>query len=190
MILFDEIDSTSSEALRRIRGGTAEDSMVIVARRQTAGRGRLGRSWASPEGNLHMTLMFPAPADDRIGELAFVAALGAGEALTRALPGATRIEYKWPNDLMLGGLKLGGILIETDLAPDGRRWCALGMGVNVAEAPAGLPAACLADQGVHLAPEALVGPICASFRAWLARWQAHGFAPVRANWLASAAAAA
>lgn len=186
-IFFDEVDSTSDEALRRIRAGTAMED-AIVARSQTAGRGRMGRHWASPAGNLYMTLMFPAPALDRIGEVALVAALGAGEAVTAVLPGAARIAYKWPNDLMLDGRKLGGILIESELAPDGRRWVALGVGINVAHAPEDLPAISLAQAGTSVGPEALVEPIRAHFAAWYRRWTEQGIEPVRANWLAAQAA--
>lgn len=187
IVAFDEIDSTSDEALRRIRAGTAKE-MVIVAKRQTAGRGRRGRRWTSPEGNLYMTLVFPAPAMERIGEIAFVAALGAGEALTHVLPEGVKIAFKWPNDLMLGGKKLAGILIETEVEPNGRRWCTVGIGVNVAHAPTDLPATSLAASGAELAAEALVEPIKASFAKWYERWTEQGFEPVRANWLAAAAA--
>jgi len=186
-IFFDELDSTSDEALRRIRAGTATED-AIVARSQTAGRGRMGRRWTSPAGNLYMTLMFPAPALDRIGEVALVAALGAGEAVTAVLPGAARISYKWPNDLMLDGKKLGGILIESELAPDGRRWVALGIGINVGHAPGDLPATSLAQAGTMLASEALIEPIRAHFAAWYRRWSEQGIEPVRANWLAAQAA--
>ena len=186
-LFFDEIDSTSDEALRRIRAGAASED-TIVARRQTAGRGRMGRPWASPEGNLYMTLMFPAPALDRIGEIALVAALGAGEAITRLLPGNARVVYKWPNDLMLDGRKLGGILIESELDPSGTRWVSLGIGVNVAHAPEDLPAVSLAQAGAPIAPDELIEPIRACFAAWYRRWMEQGIEPVRANWLAAAAA--
>jgi BirA family biotin operon repressor/biotin-[acetyl-CoA-carboxylase] ligase len=186
-IFFDEIDSTSDEALRRIRGGMAEEE-AVVARSQTAGRGRLGRRWASPAGNFYMTLMFPAPAMDRIGEIALVAALGAGEALTRLLPGTARISYKWPNDLMIEGKKLGGILIESEIDPAGRRWVAVGIGINVAQAPEDLPATSLSAAGTIIAPEALIEPIRKSFAAWYRRWSEQGIEPVRANWLAAQAA--
>lgn len=186
-IFFDELDSTSDEALRRIRSGAASE-VAIVARRQTAGRGRLGRRWASPEGNLYMTLVFPAPATDRIGEIALVAALGAGDAVTRLLPGAARITYKWPNDLFLAGRKLGGILIETEMDPDGRRWVAVGIGINVAHAPEEFQATSLFDADAIVAPEALIEPIRDSFHAWYRRWLDQGIEPVRANWLAAQAA--
>jgi BirA family biotin operon repressor/biotin-[acetyl-CoA-carboxylase] ligase len=185
---LDEIDSTSDEALRRIRAGTAADDMAIVAKSQTAGRGRRGRTWNSPPGNLYLTLVFPAPALERIGETAFVAALAAGEAITRVLPGDARIAFKWPNDILLGGKKLAGILIESELDPKGRRWCAIGIGVNVAHAPAELPAISLSQAGAELAPEALVEPVRVAFAEWYRRWTEQGFEPVRANWLASAAA--
>jgi BirA family biotin operon repressor/biotin-[acetyl-CoA-carboxylase] ligase len=125
---------------------------------------------------------------DRIGEIAFVAALGAGEAVTRALPGDAKIEFKWPNDILLNGKKLAGILIETEVDPTGRRWCTVGIGINVAHAPADLPATSLAQAGRELDATSLVEPVRVAFGAWYRRWTDQGFEPVRANWLAAAAA--
>jgi len=187
-VLFDTIDSTSDEAKRRIRGGELPDDacLVILAARQTAGRGRQARRWVSTPGNLHMTVVLPAPPSERAGQLALVAAVAVGEAVTRALPGTLAIRYKWPNDLLCRGAKLGGLLVEAEDGPKGRR-CALGIGINVAHAPEGLPATSLAREGASGASaEALAGPICASLSDWLARWESQGVAPIRANWLAAA----
>jgi BirA family biotin operon repressor/biotin-[acetyl-CoA-carboxylase] ligase len=89
---------------------------------------------------------------------------------------------------MLDGRKLGGILIESELAPDGRRWVAVGIGINVAHAPTDLPATSLAAAGATVAADALIEPIRASFAAWYRRWTEQGIEPVRANWLAAQAA--
>ncbi len=186
-ISFETLDSTSDEAARRVRAGKApaEELLVLVAREQTAGRGRLGRRWNSRVGNVHMTLVLPAPDPERIGEIAFLAAVAAGEAIADALlPG--RLAYKWPNDLMCGGRKLGGILVETETAPDGVRFAAVGVGINVSHAPADLPAISLAAEGANVPAEDLAAGIANSFSRWHARWRSQGFAPVRANWLAAA----
>jgi BirA family biotin operon repressor/biotin-[acetyl-CoA-carboxylase] ligase len=175
--LFDEIDGTNAEALRRIRAGAAAGD-VILARRQSAGRGRRGNGWVSLEGNLHVTVTTAVPAGRPAAQLAFVAALGAGDAVRAVLPAGRAFEYKWPNDLMLDGAKLGGILIEgaEDLF-------AVGIGINVAWAPAGLPAACLAATGAGATVADLLGRVCHGLDRWLGIWAAEGFAPLREAWL-------
>ncbi len=186
-VSFATLNSTQDEAGRRIRAGAlpAGAILIIVAAEQTAGRGRRGRRWVSRVGNVHMTLVCPTPAPDRIGELAFVAAVAAGEAVAaRLAPG--RLAYKWPNDLMCGAKKLGGILVETETAPAGARFAAIGIGVNVAHAPEDAPATSLAAEGAAAGADAVASEITASFASWHARWRARGFVPVRANWLAAA----
>jgi BirA family transcriptional regulator, biotin operon repressor / biotin---[acetyl-CoA-carboxylase] ligase len=187
LVAFETLDSTSDEAGRRIRANEVpvDAILVLLARRQTAGRGRLGRRWDSRVGNLHMTLVLPSPAPERIGELAFVAAVAAGEAVAAPLP-AGRLAYKWPNDLMCGARKLGGILVETETAPSGARFAAIGIGINVARAPDDLPATSLAAEGAATTADDLAAAVAAAVVRWHARWQSQGFAPVRANWLAAA----
>ncbi len=186
-VSFATLNSTSDEAARRVRAGTApaEALLALVAAEQTAGRGRRGRRWVSRIGNLHMTLVHPAPAPERIGELAFVAAVAAGEAVAARLP-AGRLAYKWPNDLMCGGLKLGGILVETETAPSGQRFASIGIGIDVGHAPDDLPATSLAAEGVTVDPGMLAAEVADAYARWHARWAGQGFAPVRANWLAAA----
>jgi len=190
-VAFEEIDSTNDEALRRVRSGRArsDEVAVIVAACQASGRGRQGRRWQSPSGNLYMTLLAAAPDRRHSPELAFVAAVAVGESVSAALPGKLTLGYKWPNDLMCGSRKVGGILIEIETSPDGADFAAIGIGLNVARAPDGLaPAAtALAAEGAAaIAAGSLVAPICKAFGEWRARWLAQGFAPVRANWLAGA----
>ncbi len=177
---FDDIDSTNAEALRRIRdGGTAGD--VVLADRQDAGRGRRGRSWQSPPGNVYMTLIAGVPAGQPAGQLAFVAALAAGEAVRETLPTGQTLNYKWPNDLMLDGAKLGGILIE-----GARDLFAIGIGINLAHAPDGLQAASLAQAGGSLSPDTVAAGVCCAFHRWHGIWAAEGFAPLRTAWLCHA----
>lgn len=174
LITFDEIDSTNTEALRRIDSGDAAAGDVFVSKRQSAGRGRRGREWVSVSGNLHMTVVVDVPSARPVGELAFVASLAARDGT-----GDAGIRLKWPNDLMRDGRKLGGILIETvdDLA-------AIGIGINIAETPqdVSLPATRLSDRTA----DALVGPICEALDAWYTKWRKEGFATIREAWLASA----
>ncbi len=172
VIVLDVVDSTNREALRRIAAG-APHGTAIRARRQTAGRGRRGREWISPPGNLYATLIVrPAPGAV-VGQLGFVAALAAHDAL-----GAhAAVRFKWPNDLMLDGRKLGGILVEAVAGA-----AAVGIGINLASAPDGMetPATHLAGR---VAPEALLDDIRAAFDAWYQSWRDDGFAKLREAWL-------
>lgn len=187
VFVSDQLDSTNEEALRRIAAGTAEHGDAIMARTQTAGRGRRGRRWHSPGGNLHMSLIVCPPGGAHVGELAFVTALAVGDAVAGAIPEPAALRYKWPNDLLLGGRKLAGLLIEaggTAMSPV----LVIGIGVNVEAAPSdtAFPAAALRDAGARIVADALVAPICEAFAGWYDRWLAEGFAPVRSAWLARA----
>ena len=130
---YDEIDSTSEEAKRRARNG--ETSAVwIAARQQGAGKGRLGRSWVSPVGNLFSTLLFPEPGGITIAaRVPFAAALAVRDTCVAAVPGI-RAQLKWPNDVRVEGRKMSGILTET-CETSGVVGVALGIGINVQHAP-------------------------------------------------------
>ena len=171
-IRLDVVDSTNREALRRIAAG-APHGTVIQARQQTDGRGRRGRSWISPPGNLYATLIVRPPGDAPVAQLGFVAALGVGDALRRHAP----VRFKWPNDLMFEGRKLGGILVET---AEGA--AAVGIGINIASAPEDTetPATRLP---ASVTPDALLDDIRACFDIWYRRWRDGGFAPLREAWL-------
>ncbi|MCC7274868.1 MAG: biotin--[acetyl-CoA-carboxylase] ligase, partial [Alphaproteobacteria bacterium] len=175
---------------RRGREG-APDLTLVVAGEQTGGRGRRGRPWRSPPGNLYASLLLrPGCPAQRLPEIGFVAAVAAAEACD-ALLAPARVELKWPNDLLVGGAKVGGILLETEGAADAERVVALGIGINIACAPEGMPypAACLS--GITGAPVPLAGVrdgLARRFVAWYARWRDEGFAPVRAAWIAHAPA--
>lgn len=181
LIELDGVDSTNEEALRRVRDGAGAGTAVI-ARSQNLGRGRKGAAWHSPPGNLHASLVVAPPEERAPGQLAFVAAVAAGEAVRRTAAGDLDLRYKWPNDLMLDGRKLGGILIEG--AP--RRLYVLGIGVNLVAAPADARA-----PATHLGewttappqPLDLLAKFCGRFDHWIGLWRARGFAPVRAAWL-------
>lgn len=149
---YDEIDSTSEEAKRRARRG--ETSAVwIAARRQSAGKGRLGRPWQSPIGNLFTTLLFPEPGGlTMAARIPFAAALAVRDTCEKAVPGLGAL-LKWPNDVRISGRKISGILTESG-ETNGVVWIALGMGINVQHTPDGVDqdATSLAEEG---APAAL-----------------------------------
>lgn len=187
LIAFAEIDSTNSEAARRGAAGEA-GPLWIMAQRQTAGRGRLGRVWQGDPANLAATLLlttFKPPAE--AAQIAFVAALAAADlAATFAPPGA--VTLKWPNDVLVGGAKVCGVLVETGARPDGARWLAVGIGANLASAPEDTlyPAASLAAFGDPPSPLTALEVLDQAFGYWLAAWEADGFAAIRDAWTARA----
>lgn len=132
---YDEIDSTSEEAKRRAKRGDL-NPVWIAARSQSAGKGRLGRSWESPEGNLFSTLLFPEPGGLKTASrIPFAAALAVRDACLRSVP-ELAAELKWPNDVRVRGRKMSGILTESG-ETNGALWIALGIGINVQTAPDG-----------------------------------------------------
>lgn len=133
---YDDIDSTSEEAKRRAKRG--ETSAVwIAARQQNAGKGRLGRDWASPTGNLFTTALFPEPSGlAHAARIPFAAALAVRDACAASVP-TIAAKLKWPNDVRVAGKKISGILTETG-ETNGLTWIALGMGLNVQHAPDGV----------------------------------------------------
>jgi BirA family biotin operon repressor/biotin-[acetyl-CoA-carboxylase] ligase len=180
--IFKELDGTNAEALRL----GCPDGLVIVSKSQTAGRGRQQRVWRSPPGNLYATICIQ-PADFRhVGQLAFVAALAVFDTVSELAPKG-EFALKWPNDVLWGGRKLSGILIES--GPSGG--FAVGIGINLLHAPRDeevrFPATSLktvSDQ--ETSPEMCIEPLCRHFDRWYRCWCTDGFAPLRAEWLASA----
>ncbi len=187
---FDLIDSTNEEARRLAQAGDLGPAWLTAAQ-QSAGRGRQGREWASPTGNLYATALFAFPGPMMLAPLACFSAglalIDAAEALgleTHAL------RLKWPNDVEALGAKLAGILIETGSGPGKALWMAAGFGVNVEIAPErpDRPTARLRDLpgGSNLTPATLLRQLDIAFRARLARLVADGFAQTRLDWLARA----
>jgi BirA family biotin operon repressor/biotin-[acetyl-CoA-carboxylase] ligase len=188
-LLLDEIHSTNQLALERARDGEPS-GLWIVAGRQTAGRGRQGRVWASEPGNLFASLMLRDPAEPaRLGELPLVVALAVHDAVADVLPPTARsgLEIKWPNDVLLAGAKIAGILIEGTVGREGRA-VVIGVGVNCASHPDGTPypATDLAAAGHPTDPVALFERLAARLATRLAEWQGGSFAPLRDAWLARA----
>jgi BirA family biotin operon repressor/biotin-[acetyl-CoA-carboxylase] ligase len=176
---LDLVDSTNDE-LRRLAVDGAVHGAVVVAAEQTAGRGRRGRSWVSPRGNLHCSILLdPGPKPETAPQLAFVAAVALVEALSQVAPGVA-FRCKWPNDILCEGRKVAGMLLE--MAPP---WVILGVGVNLVEAPdpALYPAVCLRELGCPALPLDLLAAFCQRLAEWHGRWRAEGFAPLRQAWL-------
>jgi BirA family biotin operon repressor/biotin-[acetyl-CoA-carboxylase] ligase len=189
LIAHEVISSTNSEALALARAGE-RGPLWITAVEQNAGRGRRGRTWMSPAGNLHASLLLtdPSPAD-RAAELAFVAALAVHDALGEIAPAlGPALALKWPNDVLVGGAKVAGILIEGEGSEPVS--VAIGIGVNCAHHPFDVPypAADLSALGAIVTPTRLLQSLAGTMRTRLQEWdRGAGFAATRAHWLKRAA---
>jgi BirA family biotin operon repressor/biotin-[acetyl-CoA-carboxylase] ligase len=186
---FDDIDSTIVEARRRAERGET-GPLWIIAKRQSAGRGRRGRAWVSLEGNLFATyLAATTRRPQEVALIGFAAGVAIAEALEAHL-GAGRVTLKWPNDVMIDAAKASGLMIDSGALGPGRLWFALGFGVNIVGAPGGLDqdTACLARA---MPPGAAAPSPLTLFGAIRPRLEAHaealardGFAALRQAWLA------
>jgi BirA family transcriptional regulator, biotin operon repressor / biotin---[acetyl-CoA-carboxylase] ligase len=185
ILRFAELGSTNDEVAAHALAG-AEDGLWICADQQTSGRGRRGRPWMSPPGNLYCsTLVRNAPGDPPLQQLSFVAAVALFDVLAKYVPD---IKLKWPNDLLIGGDKLSGILLES---ANNQASVVIGFGVNLAHFPlnAERPATSLAAHMTAAPPAAaeVVAALADAFDEWRNRWRAEGFACVRPYWLSQAA---
>jgi BirA family biotin operon repressor/biotin-[acetyl-CoA-carboxylase] ligase len=189
-------DSTMAEAARRAEAGVPGPEWTL-ALHQTKARGRRGRAWAMPAGNFAASLLMrprSTPADAALRS--FVAALALREAFIAAGCDTGRIALKWPNDVLLNGGKVAGILLES--AGDGRGGIShlvVGVGVNLAAAPdpsqvepgALTPVSLKAETGIDIAPEAFLDVLAPAFDRIERQFATYGFAPIRTAWLQGAA---
>ncbi len=184
--VYEALGSTS-DLCRTLAIAGEPGPLAILARRQTKGRGTQGREWVSPPGNLFLSVLLRSPEQARdAGQWSLLAGVALAEALRPLLPDPDALRLKWPNDLLLDGAKLAGILVESSATGDGAlEWLVIGMGVNLLTAPE-LPdrrTAALAQVAPPPPPEAMARRVLARLSHW---WQARlleGFAPVRAAWL-------
>jgi BirA family transcriptional regulator, biotin operon repressor / biotin---[acetyl-CoA-carboxylase] ligase len=188
LVAHDVLGSTNAEALNLARQGE-RGPLWVTAVRQTAGRGRRGRAWISEPGNLYATLLLTGRTDaEHWPELSFVAALAVHDAIVDlAAHLEPLLKIKWPNDLLLGGRKFAGILIEGESG--GSRAVAVGIGVNCANHPADTdhPATDLAAAAAPISPAALFDALADKMTARIVQWHdGQGFAAIRADWLARA----
>jgi BirA family transcriptional regulator, biotin operon repressor / biotin---[acetyl-CoA-carboxylase] ligase len=180
---YHELGSTNDEARQLIEAGAAHGT-VVHADQQTAGRGRFSRRWISPPGNLYLSVVLRLglpPA--RNVELGFLAALAVADAVDALLPRQARATLKWPNDVLVRGGKIAGILLEQ--AGDAM---ILGIGLNVLHAPRGLSyqASTIVGCGGMATVDGTREKLLEALANWLAIWQADGFAAIRSAWLARA----
>lgn len=192
--VLDEVDSTLDEAARLAPSLTGPE--WIVARRQTKGRGRRGRAWAEPPGNFAAALVLrPAEPPATAALRSFVAALALFDACVGLTGRADGFALKWPNDLLLNGGKLAGILLESAGQAGGLAYLAIGIGVNLAAAPdagevedgAMRPVSLFSETGAQVDPETFLDHLAPAFAAREAELTTFGFAPIRTAWLDRAA---
>jgi BirA family biotin operon repressor/biotin-[acetyl-CoA-carboxylase] ligase len=169
----DQTGSTNADLAAKLRSGEGwAEGAWLVARRQTAGRGRQGREWFDGAGNfMGSTVVMPGEGSPPPASLSFVAALAVRDGAAEALGSEADLALKWPNDVMLAGGKLSGILLEMV-----RGHIVVGIGVNLARAP-DLPdrkTAALADVVAPLALESFAASLAAAFDRRLEAWRAFG----------------
>jgi len=184
-----ETGSTNAEARSRAETGEV-GPLWITALRQTAGRGRRGRVWEDGGGNLAATLLTTTtlpPA--KAAQVSFVAALAVAD-LTDHYLGQAVAQLKWPNDVLVEGKKISGILVESGTRPDGQLWLAVGIGVNLASPPLSpdRPAAALAEFLGNQAPSQAnaMAILNQTFDHWLEKLMSDGFDPIARAWTARA----
>ena len=190
LVDLDTVASTNDEALR-LAGGGAEEGVLVRARQQTAGRGRRGRTFDSPPGNLYVSLLLrPRMTPDRAALCGFAVSLALAETIDEVAPGLPRPACKWPNDVLVAGRKVAGILIEASSTKDTIGSLIVGMGVNLISHPAtaDYPAGDLADLGAPpVTPDRFLETLALGLDRWLGIWREVGMAGLRSAWLERAA---
>lgn len=190
VVRLDEVASTNEEALRLVGQGEAS-GLWVVARSQAKGRGRGGRGWSSPPGNLYASHLLhldcPLMTAQQLTLLAPVALFDAVAAmLGHPAQSFGKLRLKWPNDLLVGGAKVSGILLESAVVQGGGLALVMGFGLNLASHPRGLDQAAthLHEQGCPATPEQALLALSEAVGVWIKRWdEGRGFAAVRAAWL-------
>jgi BirA family biotin operon repressor/biotin-[acetyl-CoA-carboxylase] ligase len=184
LVAFDTIGSTNEEARRE--AATAPAKTVYWARRQTAGRGRRGRSWTSEEGNLFFSLLLkPDCPLAEAAQLSFVSALAMSDILAARLIGR-EVSLKWPNDVLVDGAKISGLLLEASSSGPTIDAIILGVGLNLVSHPPDTPypATDMRSAGLDgVGPEAALEWFLEAFELRYRSWRSAGFSGIRANWL-------
>lgn len=192
--ICDSLDSTNAHALRL--APVTPGSVWILAHEQTAGKGRRARPWVSPRGNFHATLLVhPCEPAAQVALRSFAAALALREALVAVSDLPQAFSLKWPNDVLLNGGKLAGILLESTASTQGVAHLAIGTGVNLIAAPdsssveegALKPVSLLGETGLWVEPETFLTHLAQAYAGWEETLTTQGFAPLRKAWLAHAA---
>ena len=191
LVAVDTIGSTNDELKHRAITDNAAEGLTIWSLEQTSGKGRQHRDWVSKPGNMFCSVLFrPDCALADAAQIGFLPVIAAGEALTEILEVAALVSYKWPNDLLLNRMKIGGTLLEAGVGQSGlTSWVVAGCGINLQHFPADtrFPATSVKDKlDQDIAVGDMVEAYVARLSAWYSRWLEEGFQPVRDTWLASA----
>ncbi|QJT94314.1 biotin--[acetyl-CoA-carboxylase] ligase [Wolbachia endosymbiont of Diaphorina citri] len=178
---YKEVSSTNTEALDLINKGISNET-VIIADKQTEGRGRTRKSWVSPEGNLYASLVINQVTDiGKLTELTFVTAVAVGNILLSFIADSN-VQYKWPNDVLIDDKKISGILLERK---SNSHWLVIGIGINVNHAP--LPGTtCISNYGESVSNMDLLKELIINFNKLRKQWLFDGFYAIREMWLKKA----
>ncbi len=192
--VLESVDSTLNEAARI--APSLAGPVWILAHEQTAARGRRGRAWVNPKGNLAATLVLkPQEGPERAALRSFVAALALFDACVDLTARPEAFALKWPNDVLLNGGKLAGILLESAGSGGGISYLAIGIGVNLAAAPDGgavepgavRPVSLMSETGSSVDPETFLTHLAAAYARYETQFTTYGFEPIRTAWRARAA---
>lgn len=175
---YKEVSSTNKEALDLIERGISNETVTITDK-QTEGRGRTGKSWVSPEGNFYASLIINQEIDvSKLTELTFVTALAVGNTLLSFISDSN-VQHKWPNDILIDGKKISGILLEKR---SNSNWLIIGIGINVNHAP--LPGTtCISNYGESVSNMDLLKELIINFNKLRKQWLFDGFYAIREMWL-------
>lgn len=175
---YKKVSSTNREALDLIERGILNDT-VIVADKQIEGKGRTGKSWISPEGNFYASLIISQEIGiGKLTELTFVTAVAVGNTLLSFIADSN-VQYKWPNDILIDGKKISGILLEKR---SNSNWVIIGIGININHVP--LPkTTCISNYGEVMSNIDLLEKLIISFNELRKKWIFDGFHAIREMWL-------
>lgn len=179
---FSELESTNKTAFELASNHTLSDREIILAKKQSAGRGRMSRNWSSPEGNLYFSILLkPQKNLSELNQLSFVGIV----ALHLAVRNST---MKWPNDLLINQKKVAGLLLESKINQKNCDFVVVGIGVNIASNPSQtiFPASNLHECGIEITPEDLLKKFLDEFENLYQNWLDFGFAKTRRIWMQNA----
>ena len=187
LVARETVNSTNNEAKFLASSGNAPEGTVVWAKEQTAGKGRMSRSWVSPQGNLYSSIILrPDTSLADAAQIGFLPALAVGELLTQ-IPYTSSYAFKWPNDVLLNQKKVSGILLESGSWNEtNSNWLVVGCGINLAHSPkeTRFPATSIFEEtGKKLNVGEALSIYCTFFLAWYKRYCREGFSVVRNAWL-------
>ena len=185
---FLSIDSTNKEAIRQIEAGEGSDGLWVLSNAQTGGRGRRGRKWVSKPGNIYCSLIYETSKDTYTSsQLSFVTSLAVRDTISLFADDGYAVKCKWPNDVLVNGQKISGILLETYTEPmSGSNFVIIGIGINIENHPdiAAYPVTHLNKHSrEHVSSIDAFTILADKMPYWIAVWQKEGFEAIRRNWL-------